>query len=112
MFVKYLIETDPDGKKRLRLYERTITINDYFSDEPMSFDTDGLVFVEALENLRFDFLIEDSDGTHMNWTTSWQPQNMTDLPRAVRITYRDEKGRHNVRVIARMYHENSLGEEI
>jgi prepilin-type N-terminal cleavage/methylation domain-containing protein len=37
------------------------------------------------------------------WTASWHPEKPTDLPRAVRITFRDEKGGHDLRVIAPIY---------
>jgi general secretion pathway protein J len=101
--VKYVIETGSGGKKRLLLFEENITVEDYFSERQLKLDTEALVLIGELEDLRFEYLSDGSDGPDLNWTSAWQSQNVTDLPRAVRITYREEKNSHNVRVIARMY---------
>ena len=101
--VKYVIETAPDGKKRLLLYEKNITTDDYLSERQLRHDTEALVFIEELEDLRFEYLSDGSDGPDLDWTSSWQFQKLTDLPRAVRITYRDQKDRHKVQVIARIH---------
>jgi general secretion pathway protein J len=110
--VKYVIETDSNGKKRLLLYEENITAEDYLSERQLRHDTDALVLIEALEDLRFEYLGAESQGPDLNWTSLWQSQNLTDLPRAVRITYRDEKDRHKVRVIARIHQRDRFLEEI
>jgi general secretion pathway protein J len=109
--VKYVVETEPNGKKRLLLYEENITIEDYLSERQLSHDTAAVVLIEALEDLRFEYLGADSDGPDLNWTSLWQSQNLTDLPRAVRITYRDEKDRHRVQVIARIHQWDRFREE-
>ena len=110
--VKYVIETDSGGKKRLLLYEENITVEDYLSERQLRHDTDALVLIEALEDLRFEYLGAEGGGPNLNWTSLWQSQNLTDLPRAVRITYRDEKDGHKVRVIARIYQWDRFREEI
>jgi general secretion pathway protein J len=105
--VRYVIETEPGGKKRLLLYEENITPADYLSERQLRHDTDALVLIGQLEDLHFEYLGDGSNGPgpgpHLYWTSAWRPQNLTDLPRAVRITYRDEKDRYNVRVIARIH---------
>ena len=101
--VKYVIETEPGGKKRLLLYEENITKEDYLSERPLRHDTDALVLIGELDDLHFEFLGDSSDGANLSWTSSWQPQNEMDLPRAVRITYRDEKDSHMIQVIARIH---------
>ena len=101
--VKYVIQAGPDGKKRLLLYEENITVDDYLSQRQLRHTTDAHVLIEALEDLRFEYLDPGSDGSELNWTSLWQLQNVTGLPRAVRITYRDEKDGHSVRVIARIH---------
>lgn len=110
--VKYVIETEPGGKKRLLLYEKNITVEDYLSEWQSRLDTDALVLIGKLEDLRFEYLGDVSDGPELNWTSLWQSQDTTELPRAVRITYRDEKDRHRVKVIARMNLSDRFREEI
>ncbi len=109
--VKYVIETGPDGKKRLLLYEENITAEDYLSERQLRYGKDAHVLIEALADLRFEYLGADSDGPDLNWTSLWQSQNLTDLPRAVRITYRDEKNGHTVRAIARIHQGDKEGSE-
>jgi general secretion pathway protein J len=109
--VKYVVETEPSGKKRLLLYEKNITAEDYLSERPLRFDTDALVLIGELEDLRFEYVGNARDGPDLNWTSSWRSQKSTDLPRAVRITYRDEKERHKVQVIARMNLSERFREE-
>jgi general secretion pathway protein J len=101
--VKYVIETEPGGKKRLLLYEEPITVEDYLSERQLRHDTDALVLIGELEDLRFEYLADGSDGPNLNWTSAWRSQNSTDLPRAVRMTYRDQKDRYQIRVIARIH---------
>jgi general secretion pathway protein J len=110
--VKYVIEIDSDGKKRLLLYEENITVDDYLSERQLRHGTDALVLIEALDDLRFDYLDPEGDGPNLNWTSLWQSQNLTDLPRAVRITYRDEEDGHSVRVIARIHQGDKEGSEV
>ena len=109
--VKYVIQTGPDGKKRLLLYEENITIDDYLSERQLRHDTEAHVLIEALEELRFEYLGAESDSSALNWTSLWQSQNLTDLPRAVRINYRDEKDRPIVRVIARIHQGDKFTED-
>jgi general secretion pathway protein J len=106
--VKYEIETGPGGKKRLLLYEKTITAEDYLSENQLRHDADGLAFTGGLEDLRFDYLGDAGNGPVLNWTSSWQPEEPTDLPRAVRITYTDG---HKIQVIARIHLSDRLREE-
>lgn len=94
--VKYVIETEPGGKKRLLLHEKNITVEDYLSERPLTLDTNALVLIGELEDLRFEYLGDVSEGSILNWSSSWQSQNLTFLPRAVRITYRDKKDGHKV----------------
>jgi general secretion pathway protein J len=101
--VKYVIETGSDGKKRLLLYEENITVEDHLSESPLKFDTEALVLIGEFEDLSLEYLADGSGGPDLNWTTAWQSQNETDLPRAVRITYRDKKNSHDIRVIARIH---------
>jgi general secretion pathway protein J len=107
--VKYVIETGSGGKKRLLLYEENISVEDFLSERQLRHDTDAHVLIEALEDLRFEYLGPESEGPNLNWTTVWQSQALTDLPRAVRITYRDQKAGHDVRVIARIYQWDKSG---
>jgi general secretion pathway protein J len=100
--VKYVIETEPSGKKRLLLYEKDITVEDYLAERQLRLDTDALVLIGQLEDLRLEYAGDVSDGPDLNWTSSWQSKETTELPRAVRITYRDEKDNHKVQVIARI----------
>jgi general secretion pathway protein J len=100
--VKYVIETEPSGKKRLLLYEKDITVEDYLAERQLRLDTDALVLIGELEDLRFEYAGDVSDGPDLNWTSSWQSEDTTELPRAVRITYRDKKDGHRVQVIARI----------
>ena len=109
--VKYVIETEPSGKKRLLLYEENITKEDYLSDRPLRHDTDALVLIGELDELNFEYIADASDGPTLNWASSWQSQNVTELPRAVRITYRDEKDGHKVQVIARIHLKDRFKEE-
>ena len=109
--VKYVIETEPSGKKRLLLYEKNITTEDYLSERPLRHDSDALVLIGELDDLHFEYLADASDGPTLNWTSSWQSENVTDLPRAVRITYRDEKDSHKVQVIARIHLWDRFREE-
>jgi hypothetical protein len=98
--VKYVVETGPGGKKRLLVHEKNITTDDYLSERQPGFDTDAHVLIGALEELRFEF---SGEGPIPIWSSAWRFKESTDLPRAVRITYRDEKGRHHIRVIARIH---------
>ena len=109
--VKYVIDTEPSGKKRLLLFEENITKEDYLSDRPLRHDSDALVLIGELDDLHFEYLGDASDGPNLNWTSSWQSQNLTDLPRAVRITYRDEKDSHKLQVIARIHLRDRSKEE-
>jgi general secretion pathway protein J len=109
--VKYVIETQPGGKKRLLLYEKNITIDDYLSETQLRLDTDALVLIGELEDLRFEYLADGSDGPILNWASGWKFQEYTDLPRAVRITYRDEKDRHQIQVIARIHQWDRFRED-
>ncbi len=98
--VKYAIETEPNGKTRLLLFEKIITVEDFFSETQPIHDTDGLVLVGDIEGLRFAYLDDAENGFDLNWTSSWHFRELTDLPRAVRITYED---RYIVQVIARIH---------
>jgi general secretion pathway protein J len=109
--VKYVIETDSGGKKRLLLYEENITADDYLSERQLRHDTDALVLVEALDDLRFEYLGAEGDGPDLNWTSLWKSEDITDLPRAVRITYRDENDGPEVRVIARFHQGDRFTED-
>jgi general secretion pathway protein J len=95
--VKYVIETETGGKKRLLLYERNIEVEDYLSERQLQLEAEAVVFVEGLEDLRFEYLAGGGNGPDLRWTPTWQPEELTDLPRAVRITYNDG---HRVQVIA------------
>lgn len=109
--VKYVIDTGPGGRKRLLLYEKQIALEDYLSGGPLRHDKDAVVLVGAIEELLFEYLDGASHGPALTWASSWQPQNLTDLPRAVRITYRDEKEGHKVQVIARIHQSDRPREE-
>jgi hypothetical protein len=109
---KYVVETEPNGKKRLLLYEENITADDYLSERQLRHDTDARVLIEALDDLRFEYLGAEDDGPDLNWTSLWKSEDITDLPRAVRITYRDEKDGPEVRVIARIHQGDRFKEEI
>lgn len=98
--VKYVVETGPDGKKRLLLHEKNITTDDYLSETQLGFETDAHVLIGALEELHFEF---SGEGPIPIWSSAWRFKELTDLPRAVRITFRDEKGRDHIRVIARIH---------
>jgi general secretion pathway protein J len=98
--VKYIIETGPGGKKSLLVHEKNITTDDYLSETQLRFDTDAHVLIGELEDLRFEYL---GEGPSLMWSSAWRFKELTDLPRAVRITYRDEKDRHHIRVIARIH---------
>jgi general secretion pathway protein J len=108
VYVKYVIETGPGGKKRLLLYERNITAEDYLSGRQLLHDADALALTGGLEDLRFEYLSDVGNGPDLNWTSSWQSEESTDLPGAVRITYIDG---HTVQVIARIHLWNRLREE-
>jgi len=97
--VRYVIETGPDGKKRLLLYERHITVEDYLSEDQLNLDADAVVLTGGLEDLRFEYLGDVGNGPDLNWTPSWQSEELTKVPRAVRITYIEG---HKVQVIARI----------
>ena len=101
--VKYVVETEPGGKKRLLLYENNITVEDYLSQGPVRQNPESIVLIGELEDLRFEYLTGGSGGLDLNWTSSWQSQKLTDLPRAVRIIYRDAKESHQIQVIARIH---------
>jgi general secretion pathway protein J len=109
--VRYIIETAPGEKKRLLLYEKNITIDDYLSETQLRHDAEPLVLIGQLEDLHFAYLGAESDGSDLNWTSAWQSQSGTDLPRAVRMTYRDEKNSHAIRVIARIHGKDKSNEE-
>lgn len=109
--VKYVIETEPSGKKRLLLYEETLSKEAQLSERRLRLDTDALVLIGELDDLHFEYLAGASDGPVLNWTSSWHSQNPTDLPRAVRITYREEKNSHNIRVIARLHQSERFSED-
>lgn len=107
--VRYVIEIEPGGKKRLLLYEENITVEDYLSERQLRLDADALALTGGLEDLRFEYLGDVGNGPQLNWTSSWRPEESTDLPRAVRITYIDG---HKVQVIARIHLLDRLREEI
>jgi type II secretion system protein I len=65
---KYVIETDSGGNKRLLLYEENITVDDYLSERQLRHGTDAVVLVEALDDLRFEYLDAEGDGPNLNWT--------------------------------------------
>lgn len=112
VYVKYAVESGRSGKKRLILYEKDITPADYLSEGPMEQDADALVLIGELEDLRFEYLGDPSDGPDLNWTSAWQPRTPTDLPRAVRITYRDDMEQYAVQVIARLNLSDRFRENI
>jgi general secretion pathway protein J len=66
---KYVIETDSGGNKRLLLYEENITVDDYLSERQLRHGTDAVVLVEALDDLRFEYLDAEGDGPNLNWTS-------------------------------------------
>lgn len=101
--VKYVIETGSGGKKRLLVYEKNITLDDYLSEAQLRHNTDALVLIGELEDLRFEYLGDGSSGPILNWASAWRYQELTDLPRAVRIIYQDEKDRDQIQVIARIH---------
>jgi general secretion pathway protein J len=106
--VRYVIEPDPGGKRRLLLFEENIMPEDYLSERQLRHDREPRVLIGHFEDLRFEYLgtKRDGSGSQPGWAASWQPEKPTDLPRAVRITFRDEKGRHDLRVIAPIYQSN------
>jgi general secretion pathway protein J len=106
--VKYVIETETSGKKRLLLYEKNIAVEDYLSERQLRLETDAVVFVRGLEDLRFEYLGGVGNGPDLSWTPTWQPESETDLPRAVRITYKDG---HTVQVIASINLRDRFTEE-
>jgi general secretion pathway protein J len=108
VYVKYVIETESGGKKRLLLYEKTIAAEDYLPERQLRHDADAVVLTGGLEDLRFEYLSDVGNGPDLNWTSSWQSEESADLPRAVRITYIDG---HKVRVIARIHQLDRLGEK-
>jgi general secretion pathway protein J len=103
--VRYVIETDPDGNRRLLLFEENIMPEDYLSERQLRHDREPRVLIGQFEDLRFEYLDTERNGSESppGWTASWHPEKPTDLPRAVRITFRDEKGGHDLRVIAPIY---------
>lgn len=100
VYAKYAAEVEPGGKMRLLLYEKTITIEDILSKTQLEHETDGLVLVGNIEGLRFEYLDSLENGFELNWTSSWQFRELTELPRAVRIIYED---RHVVKVVVRIH---------
>ena len=100
--VKYVVETELGGKKRLLIYENNIIIEDYLSERPLRPNPEAVVLIGELEDLRFEYLADGSGGSDLNWMSSWQAQDPTDLPRAVRIIYSDTKDSHQIQVIARI----------
>ena len=102
--VRYVIETDPGGEKRLLLFEESIVAADYLSDRPLRHRTDARILIGQLEDLRFEYLGAETTESEpqTEWTSTWRSQKLTALPRAVRITFRDKKDHHDLRVIARI----------
>jgi general secretion pathway protein J len=110
--VRYVIETDPGGEKRLLLFEESIRPADYLSEGQLRHDTDARVLIGQFEDLRFEYLGAGGDGAgpQPGWASSWRPRDPAELPRAVRITFRDAQGRYDLRVIARMYQWNPISD--
>jgi len=107
--VKYVIETETGGKKRLLIYEQNIAAEDYLTERQLQLETEAVVFVEGLEDLRFEYLAGGGNGPDLSWTPTWQPEKLTDLPRAVRVTYKEK---HTVQVIAGIHLRDRFQEEI
>jgi general secretion pathway protein J len=110
--VKYVVETEASGKKRLLLYEENITVEDYRSERQLAHGSEAQVLIAALEDLGFEYLGAQRGGSDLNWTSLWQSRNLTDLPRAVRISYRDPKNSYDVRAIARIHQWDKDGSKV
>ena len=100
--ITYRIESGPD-KERLLLYEEAVTLEDYLSETQLTHHTDPHVLTKGINDLRFDYLGEVGTEEGLSWTTTWQSQSSTDLPRAVRITSRTEADEPPIRVIAKFH---------
>ncbi len=89
VFVKYeVLKAVEEGKRQLKLYEKDagfLKEEDLLSQK----DEDFFTLIPGVEDLQFEYLREDEDGT--SWQGTWDPSETDGMPLAVKILLRQDE---------------------
>ena len=105
VLVRYLVSEEEDGKKKLAFYE-----NDINRFDPAELaEIDETVYLDLLSgysNISFAFLAARKDEYEVvEWLPVWSPEEMNGVPRAVRVTFQNDRGKQPVVVVVPIHHE-------
>jgi hypothetical protein len=97
VFVKYeILKGVEKGRWQLKLYEKDagfLKEEDLVSQK----DEDFLTLIPGVENLQFEYLREDEDGT--SWQRSWEPSETDGMPLAVKILLKQDEASAPINLI-------------
>lgn len=99
VWVRYEVDTGPDGINRLLLYEQNIALMETASGRQYQRQQNPVELASGFGALRFEYLDPAGRSAPLEWRSSWRSTNRQYLPRAVRVTYQ-ETGAAPVRAIA------------
>ena len=89
VYVKYEVGSGVDkGKRQLKFYEKDAG---FLKEEDLESqnDEDFLTLIPGVEDLQFEYLKEEEEGT--TWQTSWQPPETDGMPLAVKIILKQDE---------------------
>ena len=99
VFVKYMIQAgNGDRKKQLKLYEKDAG---FLKKEDLESqrEEDLFTLIPGIQDLQFEYLKGDDDGSETEWQTSWNPSEKTGLPLAVKIVLKQNEGTAPIKLI-------------
>jgi general secretion pathway protein J len=101
VYVKYAVNREKEGEKvRLTFYEKNIALSDKKFSSAHPSDDDFSELLSGMKSIVFEYLKERPDEAVSTWQKSWDPTIDKGVPRAVRVTLKENDGKAPIYVIA------------
>jgi general secretion pathway protein J len=101
VYVKYVVtRKTEDNRERLAMYESSLLFPDRKTGTGSPEDDDFFELLSGMKSIVFEYLKSRPDEKESPWQESWDPEIDKGVPRAVRITLKENDKKAPVYVIA------------
>jgi len=105
VYVKYVVKEKEDKKESLAFYERNIVFMDKeFNPENLD-DNDFHELIPDARDVSFEYLKPPGEENAYEWQETWDPENDSGMPPAVKIILKKEEKTAPITVIVRIIPE-------
>ncbi|MHB8908684.1 MAG: prepilin-type N-terminal cleavage/methylation domain-containing protein [Syntrophales bacterium] len=101
VFVKYVVKREKEGEKvHLAFYEKNVALSDKKFGAGNPGDGDFSELLSGMKSIVFEYLKEQPDKAASTWQKNWDPAVDKGVPRAVRVTLKENDEKVPIYVIA------------